>query len=257
MSSYEYDPEFYKYINSGARRSAQVITSLIRDIIKPHSVADFGCGQGAWLQVWKEGGTEVIFGLDGDYVNQQELLVPPESFRPVDLTKPVFLEKKFDLVQSLEVAEHLPAQSAANFVASLTRHGSVIMFSAAVPGQGGENHINEQPYQYWRDLFLEQDYVLLDYIRPLVLGNQNIEPWYRYNTFLFVARSSLTNLPENVRATMIADNASIPDVSPTVYKARKFLLRLLPPGILSVGAKIKKSYFNSHGKKPEPAPNRV
>lgn len=257
MSSYEYDPEFYEYINSGSRRSAQVITSLVGKALNVRSVADFGCGQGAWLQVWQETGAEVIFGLDGDYVNQEALLVNADNFHAVDLTKPVSLDRKFDLVQSLEVAEHLPAASASTFVESLTKHGSMVMFSAAVPGQGGENHVNEQPYEYWRNLFLEKDYVLLDYIRPLIRLNQNVEPWYRYNTFLYVAQSRLIELPEEVRATALDDRASILDISPAAYKARKLLLRVLPTSILSIGARIKKIFFNNYNKNSSPLRNKA
>ena len=87
-------------------------------------------------------------GLDGPFVNRNELLIPNERFSVAELTGPISLGRQFDLVQSLEVAEHLPKTSAERFVQTLVTHGTRVLFSAAIPGQGGENHINEQPLEY-------------------------------------------------------------------------------------------------------------
>jgi 2-polyprenyl-3-methyl-5-hydroxy-6-metoxy-1,4-benzoquinol methylase len=65
------------------------------------------------------------------------------------LIQPLDLEKEFDLVVSLEVAEHLPASAADQFVNTLVKHGKKILFSAAIPGQGGQDHLNEQWPDYW------------------------------------------------------------------------------------------------------------
>lgn len=74
--------------------------------------------------------------------------------RHADLTAPLDLGRVFDLVLCWEVAEHLPAASADTLCDSLVRHLSpegVLVFSAAVRGQGGKGHLNEQPLSYWRD----------------------------------------------------------------------------------------------------------
>ena len=156
---YEYDDVFYNYINRGALDSArQLLPQLISRLpINIESVLDVGCGAGAWLSIWKTHDAEVV-GLDGSYVPPEQLLIKPEEFVATDLRTDFSLERAFTLVQSLEVAEHLPANAAEKFVNSLCRHSDIVMFSAATPGQGGENHINEQPYSYWRDLFKAQGY---------------------------------------------------------------------------------------------------
>lgn len=225
---YTYDPTFYEYVNRGSTRSAEVMVPLIARYLNVKSVVDFGCGQGAWLLPWKRLGVVDLLGLDGQYVARNALLISQDEFRPCDLSKPINLSRSFDLVQSLEVAEHLPEQSADIFINNLVCHGKIVLFSAAAIGQGGENHVNEQPYHYWRDKFLKRGYIMFDAIRPLVTGNRNVEPWYRYNTFLFVERASVDMLPADLFRYRLDGSTPIPDVSPLWYKMRKFFIRLLP-----------------------------
>lgn len=99
------------------------------------------------MSVFKEFGVEDIYGVDGEWINMKMLKIPEERFSKIDLREPFRLERYFDLVMSLEVAKHLPIECAGYFVDSLVSLGQVILFSAAVPFQGGDEHINEQwPY---------------------------------------------------------------------------------------------------------------
>ena len=91
------------------------------------------------------------------------------------------IDKKYDLVLCLEVAEHLEEESAKKFIECLTNLGDLIIFSAAIPGQGGQNHLNEQFPDYWLGIFNSLDYSLIDDIRPEFWNNQKIEWWYRQN----------------------------------------------------------------------------
>jgi len=234
-----YDGTFFKYVNSGAIQSAQyLLPALLRDI-EISSVLDVGCGEGAWLSVWQMLGTLDIQGIDGDYVDRDHLLIPPNRFLPHDLTKAFDLGRRFDLVQSLEVAEHLPEEYAACFISSLVRHGELVLFSAAAKGQGGDNHVNEQDYDYWRALFERHDYVPLDYLRPIVLTEHRIERWYRYNTILYASAARYRLLPEIVRRSRVPQNQKLRDLSPPLYKVRKAVVRLLPVAVMTLFAKIK------------------
>lgn len=239
-----YDSAFYKYINSGAIRSANAVLPLLMNHVKTNRVADFGCGQGAWLAVWKKLGSSKVIGIDGAYVDRNCLLIDPGEFSSYDLEKPIDLGEKFDLVQSLEVAEHLPECAAHGFVNSLVSHSQYVLFSAAVPGQGGENHINEQPYEYWRRLFKEKGYVPIDAIRPHIKNNKRVMPWYRYNTLLYVNESILDELPNELRKYAISGEHKIPNVSPIPYRLRRLLLhKLLPLGAYTWLATVKKQFF--------------
>jgi hypothetical protein len=181
-----------------------------------------------------------VLGLDGDYVNQDALLIDRSELLASNLAKPVDLGKKFDLVESLEVAEHLPESAASAFIESLVRHGNVVLFSAAAVGQGGHDHINEQPYEYWRDKFLAHDYVLIDYLRQAVKGNRAVEPWYRYNTLVFVKRDMIDSLPADLLRHRVADADPVVDVSPSPYRLRKRIISKLPRWACAFLARSKK-----------------
>ena len=142
-----YDKTFFDYIQQGASKSADAVTSRVFRLLPVTSVLDIGCGRGTWLAQWKTLGVTDILGVDGSYVSAESLVIPPANFRAADLCRPLELGRRFDLVQSLEVAEHLPAAAADTLVSTLTRHGDIVLFSAARPGQGGESHLNEQPYR--------------------------------------------------------------------------------------------------------------
>lgn len=225
---YEYDAQFLSYGRSVATRSAQVVVSIVMDALQPKSVLDLGCGRGAWLEVWKTAGASQVLGVDGDYVDRDDLAIDVSDFNAQDLGRTINLGRRFDLVESLEVAEHLPESRARGFVADLCRHGDTVLFGAAPPGQGGEHHINEQPYSYWRALFAELGYEAFDFVRPQIAGRREVAPWYRYNTLLYVKREHVDSLPESVKQTHLSLNSPIRDVSPLLYKLRKSVVRQLP-----------------------------
>lgn len=222
-----YDRTFYNYINAGAIRSAEHILPIVLRHFPIRAVVDFGAGQGAWLSVWKKLGVGDVIAVDGDYVERTSLLVEPAEYVAADLTRQVRLGRTFDLVQSLEVAEHLPESAAETFVDNLVAHGSLVLFSAATPGQGGEHHLNERSYDYWRSLFAKRGFVMLDLIRHGVAHNRSVERWYRYNSFVFVESDRFSSLSGNIRRHCVPDGVPVPDVSPALYRLRKALVRCL------------------------------
>jgi hypothetical protein len=228
---HQYDSSFLNYADRSSQHSARTISSLLRKTLKIGSVLDIGCAKGTWLGIWNEGGVADIQGIDGAYAIG-DLVIPPEKFLPKDLAKPIALQRTFDLVQSLEVAEHIPVPSAEQFVDNVVAHSAgVVLFSAAPPGQGGEFHVNEQPYDYWREKFQKRGFFAFDYVRPLIRDDRQVSFWYRFNTLLYVREDRIAQLPEAVRATRVADGVRIPDVSPAWFRARKFLVRLLPEAV--------------------------
>jgi hypothetical protein len=143
---------------------------------------------GQWLAVFRDHGVEEILGIDGDYVNTQRLEIAADEFLACDLSNPIAVDRRFDLAVSLEVAEHLPEGSADAFVGLLTSLAPIVLFSAAVPCQGGTNHVNEQWPNYWAARFESRGYGTFDYIRDRIWDSADVECWYAQNILLFSRR---------------------------------------------------------------------
>ena len=189
-----YSQHFYDSNRQGSLQSAKIVIPLIMSIIDDiDSVVDFGCGIGAWLSVFKENGVRHILGVDGDYVDTSTLEIDKSEFIPHNLTTRLDLNKRFSLAMSLEVAEHLPHDKAQMFVDMLCCHSDVILFAAAIPGQGGTYHINEAYPSYWAKLFKKNGYEINDCLRGHIWSNKEIEYWYRQNIFLFTKKRSFQN----------------------------------------------------------------
>lgn len=183
-----YTEQFYRDHRAGALRSARAVVPFVQQLLQPASVVDVGCGSGAWLAAWRENGVTDVRGVDGAYVKPESLAIPAEQFTAHDLTQPLQLERQFDLVMSLEVAEHLPADNAAQFVRTLTTLGPVVLFSAAAPHQGGVEHINEQWPAYWAELFAQADFVAVDCLRRRFWHDAAVEWFYAQNLVLYARR---------------------------------------------------------------------
>lgn len=182
-----YTHDYYAKYADGSSRSASVVVPLVLSLLEVKSVVDVGCGIGTWAAEFEAHGVSDVTGIDGDYIDRSQLLIPRERFFAHDLTEPLRLGRVFDLATCLEVAEHLPEARAKSLVADLTSLAPCILFSAAVPGQGGTQHVNEQYLPYWLDLFQSHRYQAIDPIRPLILGNDSVEWFYQQNIVIFVA----------------------------------------------------------------------
>jgi len=212
-----YSEEYYSAQKIGSLESAKEIIPIILDITKPRSVVDVGCGVGQWLSVFKDLGVEEIFGLDGDWVDEKTLNIPATQFKRSDLKKSFSLDRQFDLVMSLEVAEHLPENCAEGFINSLVKLGPVIIFSAAIPHQGGTNHINEQWPEYWEEFFKKNDYLPVDCLRAKIWKNKNIKVWYKQNILLFVNQDYLQNNAPLLREYERSQSRGLSLVHPQQY----------------------------------------
>lgn len=196
-----YNNFFYEKQLLESRNSAKYIVPIINDWFQPKSIIDIGCGVGAWLDIWKKckNGIEVK-GIDADFVDKSLLLIDVSNeFIEADLNKKLPKLKKYDLAMCLEVAEHLEGKRADSFIEELTGLSDIVVFSAAIPGQEGTQHINEQFLKYWIDKFNQNGYKCYDVIRPMIWEVDSISWWFRQNIVLFVKngtniKSDLSNM---------------------------------------------------------------
>ncbi len=184
-----YDAHFYETYAQKSTQSAMIILDILLRYFKPNSIADFGCGIGTWLAAAEAQGIENLTGFDGDWVDQSKLLSKNIKFNKTDFTELYQVEEDYDLAISLEVAEHIESKYADQFVNTICSAAEVVVFSAAIPYQGGAGHVNEQPQSYWVALFEKNDFVCIDLFRNEVWNNDSVEFWYKANTLLFLKRS--------------------------------------------------------------------
>lgn len=193
----EYTPEFYAKQQERSRSSAHAILPLVLRVVPAQNAIDVGCGIGTWTAELISLGVKAE-GIDGQYVLQNELHIPRNQFRPVDLDRlpsPTDIGR-YDLALCMEVAEHLKPENGPAFVRFLTELAPNILFGAAIPGQGGRGHLNERWQSYWVSLFGDMGFHCRDIVRSAVWYNEAVEPWYAQNTFLFTKTPQL-DLPES------------------------------------------------------------
>jgi hypothetical protein len=209
-----YGRAFYDWQRRGSLQSARRVVPVLIELVHPSSVIDFGCGTGAWLSVFREHGVPQILGIDGGHAEVDQLLVPAECLRHENLERCPVRERS-DLALSVEVAEHLAPDAAPHFVETLTASAGVVAFSAAIPGQGGYQHVNEQWPAYWRQLFADRSFAQLDVLRPRIWNDEQIAPWYRQNLFLYAKVG--TSIEARLRAAGAAALADFNVVHPALF----------------------------------------
>jgi hypothetical protein len=216
-----YDEAFYDGQVAESLQSARPMLGFLYQHYAPASVVDVGCGRGAWLKVCCELGSRLAHGFDGRWNRQEHMLDPRIAFTPVDLEEQIPHGYSYDLAISLEVAEHLRPQCAAAFVAALSRLSDVVLFSAAIPGQGGTNHVNERYPSYWGSLFSSHGYAIFDAFRPTFWSDARISSYYRQNTFLYVRRAHAlaTRLRES-SVPELADTRFMDCVHPAIFESK-------------------------------------
>src|SRR3954470_6591207 len=195
MSEVLYDSAFFAFHEERSRSSARETIPLVLEFVPAKSVVDVGCGIGTWLAEFAAAGVNDVTGVDGDYVDRTKLLVDAGKFVAKNLEQPLELGRQFDLAVSLEVAEHLPESSADRFVTSLVSLAPVVLFSAAIPNDSGDGHVNEQFPEYWQELFERHEYVVADCLRRRLWNNEKVAPYYRQDMMFYVARSRLHEYP--------------------------------------------------------------
>ncbi|MEP7197124.1 MAG: methyltransferase domain-containing protein [Saprospiraceae bacterium] len=211
----DYNQTYHSEIEETASESAFHVIRILNSMFKPKSIVDVGCGRGTWLNAWKQSGVEDILGIDGGHQDQTRLLISKEYFREFDLNKALVLDRKFELASCLEVVEHLDKNSSETIVQSLINLSDIIVFSAAVPKQGGFKHINEQWPSYWAKKFETQGFVFLDALRWKLLNEEKVAWWYRQNLFIVIKKE----LYERSYSHLLVYNPEFYLMHKFVYKA--------------------------------------
>ena len=185
-----YGADFHADRDARTRAAARLILGKMKEWVQPTSACDVGCGVGTWLSVAEEIGISEVQGFEGPWAKTANLVLNPDQVSFQDLEDKVSIDRTFDLVISLEVAEHLAETRAKSFAADLCALGDCVLFSAAIPFQGGTGHVNEQWQSYWAAHFADQRFAAFDPIRPMIWQNDDIAFWYRQNMVVYAREGS-------------------------------------------------------------------
>lgn len=193
-----YDNKFYDSQKSLSLSSAEIVVPLVCSMLHPESVIDFGCGVGTWLKVFMEQEIQDVQGLELSDLPKESYLISPEKIlTEVNFgSKSLEIRGRSDLAICLEVGEHIDAKYSSILVDNLTKTADLVLFSAALPGQTGVQHVNEQPLSYWRELFAKKGYQEIDCVRPQIQNASGVAWWYRQNIVLFAAKAKIESSPQ-------------------------------------------------------------
>ena len=219
--------DYVDWLN-GSLESARIVTPLVVDAISPRSVVDVGCGLGAWLVAFQEAGIEDVLGVDGPWIDPARLLIAQERFLAADLRECFEVGRRFDLALCLEVAQILPPEAAELLVRNLVALADVVVFGAAIPGQGGIAHYNEQWPDYWAERFGTSGYAACDPFRSRIWREPEVKWWFAQNLVCFARPEAVAARP--VLAASVSDvGGQLPLVHPGCLAEAN--ARAAPPGV--------------------------
>ena len=175
--------------------SADAVAECLLLEFQPASVADVGCGTAVYLAALERRGLEVR-GFEWSSAAIDRAHIDRAKICQRDLREPLPKSRAFDLVLCFEVAEHLAEEHSEKIVENICGLGSTIAFSAAQPGQGGTDHVNEQVPAFWVRQFAKQGYSLegerTERLRG-TLAARSCVWWLEKNLMIFQAASPPTS----------------------------------------------------------------
>jgi 2-polyprenyl-3-methyl-5-hydroxy-6-metoxy-1,4-benzoquinol methylase len=165
---YAYPQRFFEDNLEDSRPMAEYLAPRIIKALNIKSVIDLGCATGHWVDAIDRTGAKVL-GVEGGERAKSMLVCDPKKVIFADLRDPLPLEGNYELVLSLEVAEHIEHKFVDKYLENIDRFNpKLIMMTAATPGQGGEFHVNEQNEDYWNSQFHQLGYKRIPKVEQLV-----------------------------------------------------------------------------------------
>ncbi len=184
-----YTAAYFAQLDLTSAASADAIAAFVVRRFQPRSAVDVGCGTGALLAALARAGVSSTVGLERAEAGLAICRARGLHVQRLDLECEEYAAAtRFDVAICLEVAEHLPPTAGDKLVFLLCAAGRVVVFTAATPGQGGTDHVNEQPHEYWVDRFRRCGFALDARQTEAVRAEwkaAGTADWYQRNALIF------------------------------------------------------------------------
>ena len=151
----------------------------------PKTVLDMGCAFGYLVSALRNKGVQA-HGID---ISEYALSQADEKIKPYVKVMSALDElpdnfpKKYDLVVSIEMIEHLYADDGLKVIKKMTEYADRILLSSTDSDFAEPTHVNVQPKEYWCEKFAEHNY-----FRDLHIDLRYISP----NAYLFERKDNIT-----------------------------------------------------------------
>ena len=239
----KYSPEFYESVANRGLITAEICAGVLKGYFRPKSLLDIGAGNGGWSYTFARSfsSIETVTVIDLEIRNSTHIknlrkLKSLKFFTPVaqDLSVEQRLPNEvFDLIICLEVLEHLPKESSELLSRKFAEKGRFLLFSAAVPGQGGTNHINEQPFVYWQNLLRQNGFFPLDVLRKKLSKNSRVPDYYKDNIVLWINLNFIHTEKASLSKLLMDSDFVLADTRTSKNKIKHLFLRLFPEKVIT------------------------
>jgi hypothetical protein len=247
----EYKKGFYESVTSRAIPTANIIAATLSQFIEVDCVVDVGSGDGAWIAnfaTYFKANKFIAIDLPGNDFKMIKNTSPKIELQETDFEiDPFPLKEESSLTIFVEVIEHISFTQSVKVLDNVLRNSTFLIFSGAVSGQGGTNHINEKPFGYWFALIEQSGFVRLDILRPILQNTEmKIPHYYKNNICLFYNPNKLagSDLSVNWEGLLHIKQVSPNDLRSIQLKARQSILRHVPVKFVSKMAQFHNWIFS-------------
>ena len=241
----KYSKAFYDSVTSRAALAADMASEHLCRAINFRSIIDIGCGEGIWLKTFAEKSSAaelVAVDLPGSTFKGLASIKSKIECIATDLANTTQLPNRiFDLVICVEVIEHVSKEYMVALLDYVTKHSIFLLFSGAVPGQGGTHHVNEQPMTYWHKQLASRGFVQMDIVRPLLMQQNGVPFYYQNNVFLYFNPDArgLKELSIDWPVLLSASMICARDIRSRGQRILNFTVRWFPAVVVTKGVELK------------------
>ena len=229
----KYSPYFYDSVSSRAQKTAIITSDIVSRLLTPQSMVDIGSGLGIWSKVFLSAFPSMTNLVAIDLERHKSRIldsleeIPAFNFLERNLESVEGLpDSHYDLAICVEVLEHVSPKAAQNIFDEFSKKCSFIVFGAAIKGQGGTHHINEQSFEFWTNEMLRRGLIPVDVFRPQLLRDKQVPGYYKYNMILWFNPNlaSSDNNGSNFADLFSSFPTYVADIRPFYVKIRYWLL---------------------------------